>query len=591
MKAIHTLFRTVAARYPGNTALVYSNEIVTYAELDAYSDSVASDIAKCTIRREAPVCVLLERSISLVASFFGILKAGAVYVPIDPTMPDARISQIINEVEPAAIITTSNLVGRLNSKCPILLADSLKYVGSEQTKTLNANKQDSGVDPGLAYIIFTSGSTGVPKGVMVEHHTVINFLSWRHSLFRTKPSDVFLQKGPLGFDLSISEMLLPLTAGASLVIAPHSRHVDIDQLLRLVHGHKVTRLSLLPSMLKILLTHWTQKCSSVTDLVCGGEVLPSTLAVKFYAMTGGKCRLYNMYGPTEATIICSSYKVPEAFDGGAVPIGHPITGVQFYALSKRKRVVKPGRIGELFIAGNCLARGYLNQPRLTRQRFLNIRLTPDHLTRMYKTGDLVRELKDGTYEFLGRSDDQVKVLGVRIELNEIALALESHNQVEEALVVVRNEEDRAAIVAYYVSDVAIPSKALLEFLRNRIPQYMLPAAFVHLKGFPTNTNGKIDKALLPPPTDIPTNFSGTEMQKKIREIWCAKLKKRNIKVDDNFFDLGGDSLLSTQITAELSDVFGFELKATTIHLFPTIYLVSTLIEVLTASKSLNTSTT
>jgi amino acid adenylation domain-containing protein len=496
---IHEIFQDCASNFPNKCAVVCNGKEITYFELDQKSNRVAVLLSELGAEAEDPILVHASRSIELIIAFIGILKAGCAYVPINPMDPLDRRKFIISDCRPKVILSQVDLESSLSiPNCKVVQLDEILQSGSGEIDLTSRHAKLS--THNLAYIIYTSGTTGRPKGVMVEHASVVNFLNWRHKFYQTSSSDVFIFKAPVTFDLAIAEILMPLTVGALLVVAVQDRFQNVQYVGSLIANYGVTRLSLIPSMLEVMLPTWSQTCRTVKDLVCGGDVLPEKLVSDFFKQVDTGCRLHNLYGPTETTLIVSSYTFERPTSECAVSIGKPITGVEFQVLDENRKAVSIGEVGELYIGGIAVARGYLNQAILTSERFIKGIEGVDEDKKYYRTGDLVRKLVSGDYEFLGRLDDQIKLRGVRIELEEISAQLSLHPQVGRALVrATEGPGDEKKLVAYFVKKGKIqPSAAeLRSFLNLKIPHYMMPSAFVPLDAFPLNSNGKIDKSQLP----------------------------------------------------------------------------------------------
>ncbi|RWD73355.1 amino acid adenylation domain-containing protein, partial [Mesorhizobium sp.] len=449
----------------------------------------------------------------------------------------------------------------------------------------------------LAYVIYTSGSTGTPKGAQNEHRAIINRLIWMQKAYALNATDVVLQKTPFGFDVSAWEFFWTLLEGATLVLAPPAAHKDPDALVNLIISRRITTAHFVPSMLVSFMdTNGVDRCTSLKRLVCSGEALPASLAQKVQRVlpwTG----LHNLYGPTEAAIDVTAWTCPADFDGSVVPIGRPIANTRIYLLDAHGAPVPFGAVGELCIGGAGVARGYLNRPDLTAERFIASPFVDGD--RLYRTGDLARYLPDGNLEFLGRNDEQVKIRGFRIEPGEIAARLCEHAWLREAVVVAR--QDRAGdkhLVAYVVcapeagsddDDGGGLAGALRAHLGARLPDYMVPSAFVRLAALPLTPNGKLDRKALPAPADDAYARRSYEaprgaVETALAQIWAELLGVERVGRHDHFFELGGHSLLAVQLSSRLSRAVGVELPLSTLFANPVLSdLAASIVEVLSRS--------
>ncbi|WP_433214969.1 amino acid adenylation domain-containing protein [Dactylosporangium sp. CS-047395] len=503
---------------PDAVAVTFGGKHLTYAELDERSAALAARIPRGSL-----VAVSAERSFELVITLLAVLRAGAAYVPLDPEYPADRLD--------------------------FMRADS----GARPIEDLREGERrvSDDISDDIAYVIYTSGSTGRPKGVPNTHRGLLNRLDWMQRRFRIGPGDVVLQKTPAGFDVSVWEFFWPLMAGARLVLAAPGGHRDAEYLRDLIRAEQVTTLHFVPSMLAVFLaTDDVATCTSLRTIVCSGEALPADLARRCLATLPAE--LHNLYGPTEAAIDVSAWHCDgDALAGLArVPIGAPIQNVALHVLDARLRPCPVGVPGQLFIAGVALANGYLGRPALTSEKFL-----PDPYgaagSRMYATGDLARRRPDGTIDFLGRLDTQVKLRGLRIELGEIETAIRV--SAEDAAVVVL--EDR--LVAYVVG----PEQDFRSLLKKTLPDYMVPSAFVHLDALPLTPNGKLDRRALPAPTvtrraGVAFVEPATDAERLVAGVWQELLRVERVGAEDDFFDLGGHSLIATQVVARLRKAGG-----------------------------------
>src|SRR5918996_1353101 len=432
----------------------------------------------------------------------------------------------------------------------------------------------------LAYVIYTSGSTGRPKGVMIPHRAICNHMVWLQSLFPLTEADKVLQKTPFSFDASIWEFYAPLLRGAQLVMARPGGHQDALYLAEVMAEQQVTTLQLVPSLLQVLLEEGSlESCHCLRRLFCGGEALPLALQARFFACHGAE--LHNLYGPTEATIDATSWRCERESHLPIAPLGRPIANTQAYLLDRQLQPVPIGVPGELYIGGAGLARGYLHRPELTPEKFLPHPFSERPGARLYRSGDLARYLPDGNIEFLGRIDHQVKVRGFRIELGEIEACLGSHPEVREACVVVREDASgEKRLVGYYVG-AGVEPEALRGYLRAKLPEYMVPSAFVLLEGFPLTPNGKVDRRALPAPergAEGAYEAPRTPTEELLAGIWAEVLRVERVGRQDNFFALGGHSLVAIQVVARVRETLGVELAVRSVFESPPLAELSAAIE-------------
>ena len=553
----HELFELQARRTPDAIAAICGNEICTYRELDARAAALAERLRALGIGPETRVGICLQRSVNMLVAVLGALKAGGAYVPLDPAFPRQRLAMMIEDAGPRAIVTERALTG-------VLPESTASLVFAEETKAGSGGASPpSGVHACMAaYVLFTSGSTGRPKGVVIEHRMLANFLLSMGRHPGLQASDKLVAVTTLSFDIAGLELLLPLTVGASVIIATAEQASDPAQLQRVLAERGATVMQATPATWRMLLeSGWAG--SREMRAFCGGEALTRELADRLLPRVG---ELYNLYGPTETTIWSSVQNISP--DGDPIVIGRPIANTRMYILDRRLRPVPIGVTGELYIAGAGVARGYLQQPGLTAERF-----GPDPYSRLpggrqYRTGDLARYRSDGTIECLGRIDHQVKIRGFRIELGEIESALARHPSVRQAIVA--DPADAAGgerLIAYWVpSDDQTPtSEDLRQHLGQTLPEYMVPSVFVQLAAFPLTPNGKIDRKGLPAPAsdrqDVARAYrapSGRE-EETLAEIWSQLLGRSPIGAHDHFFELGGHSLLATRLASKIREALGVAL--------------------------------
>ena len=549
---VHQLFEAQVRQRPESVAVVFGDQALSYSELDRRADQIADFLCRNDIGKGQLVGVLLERSIDMVAALLGILKSGAGYVPMDPTYPEERISFVLSDANLPILLTQRGLGP--NIVTPGTKVVDVREIGNEPDTRRPAPQGAEKVTPDdLAYVIYTSGSTGRPKGVEISHRSVVNLL---HSM-RRKPgitaSDTLTALTTLSFDIAGLELFLPLYAGARLIVASRETAADGPRLLQLLRDSGTTIMQATPVTWKLLVEAGWDGDPKLKAL-CGGEAFPRDLA---NTLAKRASSLWNMYGPTETTIWSASSPVPES--DGPVLIGPPIDNTRFYVLDNKGQLVPPDVPGELFIAGDGLARGYFRRPELTAEKFLGGFKENGSAMRLYKTGDLVRRSVDGAMEFLGRLDHQVKLRGYRIELGEIETAVSRYPGVKEVIVIVREDiPGDKRLVAYLTTDQkAMSINAIREFLTGKLPNYMHPSAVVRLDSLPLTPNGKIDrspKSLTVPdlgksPREREYVPPDTPAEKLMAGIWTEVLHLDRVGINDNLFELGADSLHIFQIAA------------------------------------------
>jgi amino acid adenylation domain-containing protein/non-ribosomal peptide synthase protein (TIGR01720 family) len=561
-----------AARDPERIALTCEGRELTYRDLDRMAARLARHLRARGAGPESVVALYLERSVEMVAAVLAVHKAGGAYLPLEPGLPAARIALMLADARPAVVLAQQRLLAALPAEAGALAIEPL-LAPADGEETAAADPETGLTADHLAYVIYTSGSTGRPKAVAVSHRAIANRLLWMQSAFPLGADDRVLFKTPLSFDASIWELFLPLMTGARLVVARHDGQRDAGYLVRTVAEQGVTVLQLVPSLLRVFLEEeGVGRCTCLRRLFCGGEALPTALAERCARLLPS--RLCNLYGPTEVAIDATFWEYRGPTPSATVPIGRPIANDRVYLLDRRLCPVPAGVAGELYIGGDGLARGYLGQADRTAERFV-----PDPIVRpaaggghrLYRTGDLARVSPEGVLEFLGRGDHQVKLRGLRIELGEIESALRAHPGVHDAVVLVRGggaEEpgEPQSLVAYVTHaagapEIGSPSDAdLTGHLRAHLPEHMVPAVFVHLAALPLLPSGKVDRRALPePPAARPERRTSPRNADEalLVEIWSGLLRTE-VGIDDNFFQLGGDSILAIQVVARARQA-GFEI--------------------------------
>ncbi|WP_433524686.1 non-ribosomal peptide synthase/polyketide synthase [Nocardia pseudovaccinii] len=572
-----SLFEAQVARTPDAVAVRFAGvPDLTYRELATRSNRLARHLIGLGVGPETLVALNIRRSPELVIAMYAVLAAGAAYVPLDPDHPAERTAHILATARPACVLTTEATefsgvpVIRLDGWDPAVYPDGPVW-DRERTAALRPGQP--------AYVIFTSGSTGLPKGVAVTHEAIVNRLVWMQQQYRLSADDVVLQKTPATFDVSVWEFFWPLQIGARLVLAAHDGHRDPAYLQAVIDEYGVTTAHFVPSMLEVVLAQWEFTGRTALRMVfASGEALPAAPAQRLRALTGA--RLHNLYGPTEAAVDVTFHEVTDT-DTLSVPIGAPVFNTRLYVLDSRLRPVPVGAAGELYLSGVQLARGYVGRSGLTADRFVADPF--GSATRMYRTGDLVRWTTHGELEYLGRTDFQVKLRGLRIELGEIEAVLGTVDSVVRAVVVVRDDAGVGEqLVAYVVEaepGAASPAELRSAALRA-LPAYMVPAAFVMLDALPVNASGKLDRAALPAPERISTDYAevATPVQATVARVFGAVLGHDRVGRDDDFFALGGNSLVATQVAARLGAELGCRLGVRELFTATTVSALAELIE-------------
>jgi amino acid adenylation domain-containing protein len=553
-QTVHGLFEAQARRTPKAEAVRFADQSLTYEQLDARANQLARRLQALGVQHEALVGICIDRSLDMIVALLGVLKAGAAYVPLDPAFPKDRIDFMIQDAGLAVIVTHSRLRALIGGEARAVCLDAER---DEIAAESGAHVESSAGASSLAYVIYTSGSTGRPKGVQLEHRSVVNFLRSMHREPGIGANDRVLSVTTLSFDIAGLEIFGPLTVGGTVIIADRATALDGQRLMELIDSSDATLMQATPATWRLLLeSGWEGK--SGLKILCGGEALPRDIADRLLLSSK---ELWNMYGPTETTIWSTVARVvPEE----RLPhIGRPIANTKVYVLDQSGQPMPIGVPGELYIGGDGVARGYLGRPELTAERFVNDPFVEQAGARMYRTGDLARWRADGVLECLGRVDQQVKIRGYRIEPGEIETLLAGYSAVAQAAVVARPDASgEQSLVAYLVATTgsALEAAALRRFLSETLPEYMIPSAFVVLPELPLTPNGKIDRKALPAPENR-TIASATyaspqnETETAIVAIWQEVLKVERVGRHDNFFDLGGHSLLVVQVQNRLQKKF------------------------------------
>lgn len=572
------------ASTPDAIAVVFEDQQLTYQELNQRANQLAHHLQRLGTESEVLVGICMERSLSMLIGLLGILKAGGAYVPLDPNYPQERLAFILQEAQVSVLLTQAQLVeGMPQHQAKVVCLDTDWLLIAQQSRE---NPVSQITIHNLAYVIYTSGTQGKPKGVQISHSALSNFLQAMRQSPELTEQDTLLAVTTVSFDIAALELFLPITVGACVVIVSQEVARDGAQLSAKLTHSKATVMQATPATWQLLLAAgWGG--NQQLKILCGGEALPGHLANQLL----NRCNsLWNMYGPTETTIWSAASLVET--DKSVVPISHPIANTQFYILNQHGHLVPIGVPGELHIGGNGLARGYSNHPELTAEKFIPNPFSEQPGTRLYKTGDLTRYLPSGEIEYIGRIDHQIKIRGFRIELGEIEALISQHSALRETVVVVQSDElDSQHLVAYVVlhSGQTLTITELRRFLELKLPNYMVPAAFVLLENLPLTPNGKVDRKLLPAPDhnrfewEKPFAEPRTPIEEVLSTIWLSILKLEHVGIYDNFFELGGHSLLATQVISRVRSSFQLELPLRCLFESPTIAGLAKKIEVVMRS--------
>ena len=574
-KTVAEVFEEVAAAQPEAIAVVCGPRQVTYGELNERANHLAHRLRRIGVGAETLVGCCVERSVNLIVALVAILKAGGAYVPLDPSYPRERLDFLLQDTASPLMLTQTSLASTVlaGRHLEAILLDAGDHASSPGD---DANPVNLGGPTDLAYVMYTSGSTGRPKGVMVENRAVVRLV--RNTNFCHFGSDeVFLLFAPVSFDASTLEIWGPLLTGGRLVVMP-PQAASLQEVGRVIRENSVTTLWLTAGLFHLMVDERLDDLRPIRQLLAGGDVLSARHVRQVLDNIPDGC-LINGYGPTENTTFtcCHSMRVGDRIPD-SVPIGRPISNTRVYILDAARQPVLPGEPGELYAAGDGVARGYLNDPQGTAEKFLPDPFSAEPGARMYRTGDLARWRADGVIEFLGRLDNQVKILGHRIEPGEVETVLCSHAGVRQACVITNSDGvDSKRPIAYYVASStsrATPSD-LRDFLTSKVPSYLIPALFVPLASLPLSPNGKVDRAALPGPLFSPdadgiSESPKTKLEQALIDVWRRVLCLERVGLDDNFFDLGGDSLLLVAVHSNLQKILQTEIPVVDLFEFTTI---------------------
>ena len=566
-------FQKQVQKTPNHEALVFKETSFTYQELDKKSNQVARFLIQNGIQKDDIVAVSFERSLEMMVYIYGILKAGAAYLPIDTNIPAERLEFIINDANVKTLFYNhNNLVQTVLKSTNCFNVEVIE----KQVSSLNADSPviDSQSDD-LAYIIYTSGSTGEPKGVKCHHEGICNRLNWMNNDYPITSKDTFIQKTPITFDVSVWELFWPLQVGAKLIVEIPDGHMNPDGLIHTIRHHKVTNIHFVPSMLNIFIqTEGVENCTSLKRIFCSGEALSVPVVEKTYDRLN--LEIHNLYGPTEASVDVTSWHCKKSELSNGIPIGKPVANTQLYILDEKLNQLPIGLKGELYIAGKQVAKGYLNREALTNERFIKDIFSDNPKAKMYKTGDLARYRDDGVIEYHGRIDNQIKLRGLRIELGEIEKNIEKYTAISQAIVTVDEAEN---LVAYYTGE-KVDTSNITSVLELKLPLYMIPQFYIHIEAFELLSSGKVDRKKLPKNNVQIKNKTAfnkssyvsprNEIDEIIHDVWKEVLGIDVIGVHDNFIRIGGNSLNAISITSRLKSILELDISITDVFNYPTI---------------------
>ncbi|HEV3037342.1 MAG TPA: amino acid adenylation domain-containing protein [Candidatus Angelobacter sp.] len=566
------LFEQQAERTPHARAVVAHDGQLSYEELHRRSTELACYLQSLGIRAEMRVGIAVSRSAAMIIAMLAVLKAGGAYVPIDPSYPPRRFRYLARDSEVRVLLThravPEGVDPELTKIIPLenlwtTIAAAPKYTPDSKSCVSN-----------LAYVIYTSGSTGNPKGVMVSHKSVIHSTLARASYYSPSPGR-FLLLSSFSFDSSVAGIFWTLLNGGELWLPPEGTQQNIERISELIRRGRMSHLLLLPSLYKSLLLHAAKnQLTSLQTVIVAGEPCAVDLLAAHRSHLP-KTALFNEYGPTEAAVWCTVHRVDAVSRSRVIPIGRPISTTEIHILDEHMSLSEPGEIGEIYIGGPQLARGYLDRPDLTAQKFLPHPFAGTPGARLYRTGDLARYNADGSIDFLGRADEQVKIRGHRIELGEVESALREHPEVQDDVVVVRKDHNNhLQLVAYVVPRTRkLDNDSLRQFLTQILPAYMIPRVYVIVDSLPLNANGKVDRQALPAPGPVDSQnlyvSPRNTTEERLTQIWEELLGISRVGIDDNFFDLGGDSILGLQMVGRANQA-GIRLNLTDVIERPTI---------------------
>ena len=586
---IQQLVDEQVVRSPNSIALICDGVSLTYRELNERADRLARRLCGLGVKSETMVGICTARSLDMVVAMFAIFKAGGAYVPLDPSYPKERLTFILNDTQMPVVVTQAAYLSLFSERSIHVVA--LDEDWQEPTPAFPVSADTNITPETLAYVIYTSGSTGNPKGVMISHASLSHFVRLAGSALDVRSDDIYLQTASMSYALSVRQLMVPLANGATVVLANAEQMRDPLLMFQLIKREKITLIDFVPSFWRACVQRLAELPdierkhlldNSLRRIVSVGEPLLFDLPHDWFYKLGHTAQLVNIFGQTETTGVVATYPIPHEVPAETriVPVGHSIIDTQLYILDADLRRVSAGEPGELYVSNPCLARGYLNRPELTAEKFIPNPFHDGLNSRLYRTGDMALQREDGNIEFLGRGDHQVKIRGQRVELGEIESILRRHGSVRECVVTPRGDHpDNKYLVAYIVAkDTSASSAELRAFVRNYLPEVMVPSAFVFLEALPLMPNGKLNRLALPDPYAIDASNPDSHLKEQslspaeqtLASIWMDLMNLGSVGINDNFFDLGGHSLSVVQLFSRLEGEFGVRLPLTTILQAPTI---------------------
>jgi len=573
--SIDQRFSAQAKETPNHVAVFFETHSLTYCELDIHANQLAHYLKTQGIKQGSYVAVSMERSQEMVVALLAILKTGAAYIPIDPAQPNKRIAAICDDAQPTLLLTQEKYAQKYVALSTQIISLNNHHIQNALSHSpSNVPKRHYETDD-TAYIIYTSGSTGTPKGVQVSHSNVCSRLDWLQRTMHLSKHDKLLQSINFSFDPSVYEFFWPITVGATLVVPKTGITKNPCALIECIEQHNITCMTFVPSLLRLFLMKLQKnQCSSLKHIICGGEILTPQLVQDFNTLIPMGA-LYNAYGPTEATILATCFPCPKEPLHDVIPIGKALDDTPIYIINSNNQLQPLGIIGEICIGGSGVAQGYLNRPKLNNDKFISDIFSENSQFKLYKTGDLGRLQPNGSIEFLGRIDEQVKLRGFRLELEEIERAIQSSPDVTSAIVTFSETNNVKQIIAY-VSPSQCDVENIRAHISDQLPDYMAPNHFIGIDTIPITANGKLDKAALPQPNKVVQNHehyaTATEMEQAVCRVWAALLKRSvtSLNLNTPFFDAGGDSLQAVELAIMLQEQFGGNISDTIIFEKPTI---------------------
>ena len=574
-KCIHQLFEEQVEKNPDAVAVVFEEQKLTYCQLNSKANQLAHHLQTLGVKPETLVGICVERSVEMVVGILAILKAGGAYVPLDPNYPTSRLKYMVEDAQLSIILTQEKWQNHLlDTKASVICLDTDEEIINQQSQQIPENQVTANQ---LAYVIYTSGSTGQPKGVTIPHQGLLNLVFWHQRTFEVKSSDKASQIAGVGFDASVWEIWPYLSAGACLHLVNSEIRLSPEALRNWLISEQIT-ISFVPTPLleNLCSLEWPAQ-TKLRTVLTGGDKLHK------YPSVALPFRVFNNYGPTENTVVTTSGLVVSGQEGSTLPpIGKPISNTKVYILDKNFQPVPIGVAGEIHIGGNSLATGYHNRPQLTAEKFITNPFDKSQATKLYKTGDLARYIPDGNIEFIGRIDQQVKIRGFRIEIGEIEALVSQYPDVKENVVIAQSVPagDKRLVVYIVPKQESTQDTSLIpqirQFLKQKLPEYMIPAAFVLLDAFPLTPNGKIDRRALPVPDTVPSGISTayvtpqTETEQLLAKIWQEVLQVEKVGIHDNFFELGGHSLLTIKVHTKLQKIYAQDISIVKLFQHPNI---------------------